>query len=61
MSQEDSALLVEIKEDVKFIKEEINGFKLRAVNWDNTTKIVFGMVTIMLTALVGAIIGLVII
>lgn len=61
MSSEDHDMLKEIRDDVKKVKEELGELKLRAVNWDNTNKIVYGMVALMLTALVGALVGLVII
>ena len=58
-----SDLVSEIKKDVKEIKsifaEHERNFEIRAVNWDNTTKIVYGLVAIMLTALIGGLMALV--
>ena len=63
-STEVSALFAEIKEELKkindrFAKHEAE-FRVKSVSWDLTTKIVYGLITIILLTAIGAILKLVI-
>lgn len=54
----------EVKDDIKdikntFTKHETN-FKVKSVNWDNTTKLVYGLVVTMLTIIISALMYLVV-
>lgn len=72
--KEVSGLFREIKNDIESMKKDLShledavyrleesytSFDKKSVKYDLTTQIVFGIVTLMLTTLVGALIGLVI-
>ncbi len=48
-----------IKEDVEFLKEKFVELDKKSVNYDNTTKIVYGLVAMIMTAAIGALLGLI--
>lgn len=55
-----SGLFADIKNELKVLNAKLIDFEQRAVHWDITTRIVYGLVTIMLISLIGALIALVV-
>lgn len=58
-----SGLFVDIKKELRALNDKLyefeNSIEIRATSWDLTTRIVYGLITIMLIALVGSLVGLV--
>ena len=44
----------------KLTSESIQSIKIRSVNWDNTTKIVYGLVALILTSVITALVAVII-